>query len=445
MSPTAQGSVVLVVTVLALLTGIPVAFGLGAIAVIFLVLFQGFDSMQVVAETFYSSLDEFTLVAIPMFIMMGAAIGSSPAGKDLYEALDRWLYRVPGGLVISNLGACAIFAALDRLLARHLRRHRQDGHPGDAPARLSGRGRHRLDLRRRHARHSDSAVDHLHPLRHRHRNLDRPPVPRRRVARPAADRAVHAWTLFYIWFKGFRAYAPEFRFTWKQKFESIPKVAPFLAVVIGVMYVLYGGVATPSEAAGVGAAFCVLLAIVIYRMWSPTPWWEILRSTTRESVMILMIIATAALFGYMLTSLYITQTLAQAIADAHFNRWVLMGMINLFLLVCGCFIPPAGIILMTAPILLPIITAAGFDPVWFGVIVTINMEIGLITPPVGLNLFVVNAIAPGCADQNGAVGLGALCHDDDCRHRHLVYLPGNRHMVAEPSDGRGNDDGCRTV
>jgi TRAP-type C4-dicarboxylate transport system permease large subunit len=110
--------------------------------------------------------------------------------------------------------------------------------------------------------------------------------------------------------------------------------------------------------------------------------------------MILMIIATAVLFSYMLTSLYITQTLAQAIADADLNRWVLMGIINLFLLVCGCFIPPAGIILMTAPILLPIITNAGFDPVWFGVIVTINMEIGLITPPVGLNLFVVNAIAP---------------------------------------------------
>jgi TRAP-type C4-dicarboxylate transport system permease large subunit len=107
-----------------------------------------------------------------------------------------------------------------------------------------------------------------------------------------------------------------------------------------------------------------------------------------------MIIATAVLFSYMLTSLYITQTLAQAIAAANLNPWVLMGMINIFLLVCGCFIPPAGIILMTAPILLPIITSAGFDPVWFGVILTINMEIGLITPPVGLNLFVVNAITP---------------------------------------------------
>jgi TRAP-type C4-dicarboxylate transport system permease large subunit len=96
----------------------------------------------------------------------------------------------------------------------------------------------------------------------------------------------------------------------------------------------------------------------------------------------------------MLTSLYLTQTLAQAIADAHFNRWVLMGMINLFLLVCGFFIPPAAIILMTAPILYPIITAAGFDPVWFGVILTINMEIGLIHPPVGLNIYIVSSIAP---------------------------------------------------
>ena len=112
MTPTTQGSIVLVVTLFMLLSGVPVAFGLGAISIVFLLLFQGFSSMHVVAETFYGGLDEFTLVAIPMFVMMGAAIGSSPAGKDLYEALDRWLYRLPGSFVLSNLGACAIFAAL---------------------------------------------------------------------------------------------------------------------------------------------------------------------------------------------------------------------------------------------------------------------------------------------------------------------------------------------
>ncbi len=394
MNPAIQGSIILITTIVALLTGLPVAFGLGAIAVIFLVVFQGFDSLRVVAETFYSSLDDFTLVAIPMFIMMGAAIGSSPAGKDLYAALDRWLYRVPGGLVISNLGACAIFAALT----------------GSSPATCAAIGKMGIPEMRERGYPDEVATGSI--CAGGTLGILIPPSITFILYGIATETSIGrlflagvmpglllrflfmAWTLVYIWFKGFRAYAPEFRFSWKEKFESIPKVAPFLLVVIGVMYTLYGGVATPSEAAGVGAALCAILAIVIYRMWQPSAWWEILRSTTRESVMILMIIAAAALFGYMLTSLYITQTLAQAIADAHFNRWVLMGMINLFLLVCGCFIPLAGIILMTAPILLPIITAAGFDPVWFGVIVTINMEIGLITPPVGLNLFVVNAIVP---------------------------------------------------
>src|SRR6266850_2290174 len=112
MSPTTQGLMVLFVTLAMLLSGTPVAFGLGAISIVFIVMFQGVGALQVVAETFYAGLNDFTLVSIPMFVMMGAAIGSSPAGRDLYEALDRWLYRVPGGLVISNLGACAIFAAL---------------------------------------------------------------------------------------------------------------------------------------------------------------------------------------------------------------------------------------------------------------------------------------------------------------------------------------------
>src|SRR6266849_2895351 len=110
MSPAVQGTIVLVVTLIVLLSGAPVAFALGAISIVFLVLFHGVDSLQVVAETFYAGLHDFTLVSIPMFVMMGAAIGSSPAGKDLYEALDRWLYRLPGGLAISNLGACALFA-----------------------------------------------------------------------------------------------------------------------------------------------------------------------------------------------------------------------------------------------------------------------------------------------------------------------------------------------
>jgi len=394
MSPTTQGLIVLTVTLATLLSGAPVAFGLGAISILFVILFQGFDALHVVAETFYAGLNDFTLVSIPMFVMMGAAIGSSPAGKDLYEALDRWLYRVPGGLVISNLGACALFAALT----------------GSSPACCAAIGKMGIPEMRRRGYPDDVATGSI--CAGGTLGILIPPSITFILYGIATETSIGRlflagvfpgllltglfilWTLFIIWKRGFRAHAAGFRYSWREKFTSIPKIAPFLLIVIGVMYVLYGGVATPSEAAGVGAALCFVMAVVIYRMWRPGQWWRILRDTTRESVMILMIIAAAVLFGYMLTSLYLTQTLAQAIADMHVNRWVLMLLINLFLLVCGFFIPPAAIILMTSPILYPIITAAGFDPIWFGVIMTINMEIGLIHPPVGLNIYIVQAIAP---------------------------------------------------
>jgi tripartite ATP-independent transporter DctM subunit len=393
-TPTTQGLIVLTVTLATLLCGAPVAFGLGAISILFVLVFQGFDALHVVAETFYAGLNDFTLVSIPMFVMMGAAIGSSPAGKDLYEALDRWLYRVPGGLVISNLGACALFAALT----------------GSSPACCAAIGKMGIPEMRRRGYPDDVATGSI--CAGGTLGILIPPSITFILYGIATETSIGRlflagvlpgvllttlfmmWTLFIIWKRGFRAHAADFRYSWREKFGSIPKIAPFLAIVAGVMFVLYGGVATPSEAAGVGAALCFVLAVVIYRMWRPAQWWQILRDTTRESVMILMIIAAAVLFGYMLTSLYLTQTLAQAIADMHVNRWLLMLLINLFLLVSGFFIPPAAIILMTAPILLPIITAAGFDPVWFGVIITINMEIGLIHPPVGLNIYIVNSIAP---------------------------------------------------
>ncbi len=394
MTPTTQGAIVLVTTLAILLSGAPVAFGLGAVAIFFLLVFQGIDALQVVAETLYAGLHDFTLVSIPMFVMMGAAIGSSPAGKDLYIALDRWLYRLPGGLVISNLGACALFAALT----------------GSSPACCAAIGRMGIPEMRSRGYPDDVATGSI--CAGGTLGILIPPSITFILYGIATETSIGRlflagvvpgvmltglfilWTVIIIRKRGFRAHAVDFRYTWTQKLQSIPKIAPFLAIIVGVMYVLYGGVATPSEAAGVGAALCVILAVVIYRMWRPVQWWSILRDTTRESVMILMIIAAAVLFGYMLTSLYLTQTLAQAIADAHVNRWALMAMINVFLLVCGFFIPPAAIILMTAPILYPIVKAAGFDPVWFGVILTINMEIGLIHPPVGLNIYIVSSIAP---------------------------------------------------
>src|SRR5690242_19625283 len=269
MSPTSQGALVLIVTLVVLLSGAPVAFGLGAIALFFLVVFQGIDSLNVAAETLYSGLHDFTLVSIPMFVMMGAAIGSSPAGKDLYEALDRWLYRVPGGLVISNLGACAIFAALT----------------GSSPACCAAIGKMGIPEMHRRGYPDDVATGSI--CAGGTLGILIPPSITFILYGIATETSIGRlflagvfpgllltglfmlWTLFIIWKRGFRAHSAEFRYSWREKFGSIPKIAPFLIIIVAVMYVLYGGVATPSEAAGVGAALCVVLAIIIYRMWSP--------------------------------------------------------------------------------------------------------------------------------------------------------------------------------
>lgn len=203
-----------------------------------------------------------------------------------------------------------------------------------------------------------------------------------------------AWSLYSTWKSGNASVLSAGSYTWKERLEILPRVLPFLFIILGVLYAMYGGIATPSETAAVGALMCMLIAMIIYRMWDPRQIWTVLRDSTRESVMILFIIAAAGVFSYMLSSLFITQSIAEWIGTLDVNRWVLMGAINVFLIIAGFFLPPVAVILMAAPILLPIITTAGFDPIWFAVVLTINMEIGLISPPVGLNLYVINGIAP---------------------------------------------------
>jgi C4-dicarboxylate transporter, DctM subunit len=388
------GLLVAAVTVAVLLTGAPVAFSLGIVAVGFLVWYDGVGALGFVPDIFYGALDSFALLSIPMFILMGGAIASSRAGADLYEALDRWLYRVPGGLLASNLGACAIFAALC----------------GSSPATCAAIGKMGVPEMRKRGYPASVATGSI--CAGGTLGILIPPSITLIVYGIATETSIGrlfaagflpglmltvlfiAWGIFASWRSGYQVIGADVRYTLRQKLEMLPKVGPFLLIIVAVLYVLYGGIATPSEAAGVGALFCLLLVILIYQLRRPTDLWRISREAMREAVMIMMIIAAADLFSYMMSTLFITQTLAMAIAELEINRWLVMLWINLFLLVAGCFLPPVAIILMTAPTLLPIIESLGFDAIWFAIILTINMEIGLITPPVGLNLYVINGIAP---------------------------------------------------
>jgi TRAP-type C4-dicarboxylate transport system permease large subunit len=171
-------------------------------------------------------------------------------------------------------------------------------------------------------------------------------------------------------------------------------VLPFVILLTGVMVALYGGYATPSETAGLGGLLALILIAVIYSVWKPSDLLPILTSTIRESTMLMMIIGMSLLYSYVMSYLHISQSAAQAIVNMHLPQWELLAAILGMTIVLGFFLPPVSIILMTAPIILPPLRAAGFDIIWFGVVMTIVMEMGLIHPPVGLNIFVIRNVAP---------------------------------------------------
>jgi len=160
------------------------------------------------------------------------------------------------------------------------------------------------------------------------------------------------------------------------------------------MVALYGGYATPSETAGLGAVLALVLIAVVYHIWKPRDLRPILGATVRESTMLMFIIGMSLLFSYVMSYLHLSQSAAQWIVSMHLSKWVLLAAVLVFVVVLGFFLPPVSIILMTVPIILPPLKAAGFDLVWFGVLMTIVMEMGLIHPPVGLNIFVIKNIAP---------------------------------------------------
>ena len=394
MSELELGLLIGAVTIFLLLLGIPVAFALGIVSLGFLVYYDGFFALEFVPDIFYGGLDSFALLSIPMFILMGGAIASSRAGADLYEAIDRWLYGVPGGLMASNIGACGIFAALS----------------GSSPATCAAIGKMGIPEMRQRGYPASVATGSI--AAGGTLGILIPPSITMIVYGIATETSIGrlflagllpgamlmalfiAWGLIDARRKGYRFTTPGVSYSLRDKAAMLPKVGPFLLIIVGILYVLYGGVATPSEAAGVGAMLCLVLVMLIYGITKGRQLWGIFRDSMKESVMILMIIAAAELFSYMMSSLFITQALAQYIAGLDINAYLLLACVNLFLLVAGFFLPPVAVILMTAPTLLPIITNLGFDPVWFAVMMTINLEIGLITPPVGLNLYVINGIAP---------------------------------------------------
>ncbi|GAC1319823.1 MAG: TRAP transporter large permease [Collimonas sp.] len=387
-------------------SGMPIAFALGVVATGFMYFFMPASSLDTITQNVYEEIASVTLLSIPLFILKGAAIGKSPAGRDLYSAIHAWLNRVPGGLGIANVFACALFAAM----------------AGSSPATCSAIGSAGIPEMRRRGYSPGFAAGII--AAGGTLGILLPPSITMILYAVASEQSlgrlflagVGPGVLLVVLFAGYAvyrarkeyriahtiysqggiksAYLDDEHFTLAQKVEMLPRVLPFLILLIGVMIALYGGFATPSETAGLGALLAIVLIAVVYRMWRPSDLMPFLNSTIKESCMLLLIIGMSLLYSYVMSYLHISQSAAQWVVALHLSKWLLLAVILLMVIVLGFFLPPVSIILMTAPIILPPLREAGFDLIWFGVVMTVVMEMGLIHPPVGLNLFVIKNIAP---------------------------------------------------
>jgi C4-dicarboxylate transporter DctM subunit len=405
MSSTVIGSLYGIVTLVVMFSGMPIAFGLGLVAVVFMYFFMPGASLDTVTQNVYEEMASITLLAIPLFILKGAAIGKSRAGQDLYSALHAWMHKVPGGLGIANIFACALFAAM----------------AGSSPATCSAIGSAGIPEMRRRGYSPGFAAGII--AAGGTLGILLPPSIVMILYAVAAEQSlgrlflagIGPGLLLVVLFSAYAvyryrheykdalaahaaggeksAYLDEHRYTLKEKMEMLPRVGPFVVLLIGVMIALYGGYATPSETAGLGGMLALGLVAVIYGLWRPSQVRPILNSTLKESTMLMFIIGMSLLYSYVMSYLHISQSTAEWIVSLHLSKWVLLCAILFFVIVLGFFLPPVSIILMTAPIILPPLKAAGFDLIWFGVAMTIVMEMGLIHPPVGLNIFVIKNIA----------------------------------------------------
>jgi tripartite ATP-independent transporter DctM subunit len=406
MSDLSMGALYGAVTLVVMFSGMPIAFALGVVATSFMYFFMPPSSLDTIAQNVYEEMASITLLSIPLFILKGAAIGKSPAGRDLYGAIHAWLHKVPGGLGIANVFACALFAAMagsspatcSAIGSAGIPEMRKRGYsPGFAAGIIAAGGTLGILLPPSitmilYAVASEQSLGRLFLA-----GIGPGVLLVALFAGYAVYRARKEYGLALAAYESAgtkSAYLERENFTLAQKVEMLPRVLPFVILLVGVMVALYGGFATPSETAGLGALLALALIAVVYRAWRPKDLSPILSSAIKESTMLLLIIGMSLLYSYVMSYLHISQSAAQWVVDMHLSRWVLLSVILFMVVLLGFFLPPVSIILMTAPIILPPLKAAGFDLVWFGIVMTIMMEMGLIHPPVGLNIFVIKSIAP---------------------------------------------------
>lgn len=375
-----------------LAVGVPVAFSLGLTSIVGMLLFLSPVHLFQIAQISFTKGTEFLFIVAPLFILMANVISFAGVGHDVFTAAQLWLGRLPGGLAVSTIIASAGFAAVS----------------GSSPATAATIGAVSMPemLRRGYnkklAAGSIAAGGTLGILIPpsialiMYGIITETSIGLLFIAGIFPGLCLAAFMSIFIMIvtKARPSLAPRAETAgWRKRFVSLWRVWPTLLLSVTVLGSIYGGIATPTEAAGIGAFGAMVIALA-YRKLTWNNLRNSLLATVRVTSMILFLIFGGVCFAFVLSSLGIPHLLAEFIVGLEVNRWVIMLLINALFVIMGCFMDPLGILIITLPVLFPIVTKLGFDPIWFGIIVTINSEIGMITPPVGFNLFVLKGVVP---------------------------------------------------
>ncbi|HOD72378.1 MAG TPA: TRAP transporter large permease [Deltaproteobacteria bacterium] len=392
MSPTTVGIIGIIALFVLIFSRMPVGFLMAIIG------FAGFAaivsvdaSLNLLAKDIFSVFASYNLTVIPLFVLMGQIAFHSGISQRLFDTAYRFIGHLPGGLAIATVGACAAFSAIC----------------GSTNATAATMGAATLPEMKRYNYKPELATGVV--AAGGSLGILIPPSVIFIVYGILTEQSIGELflagilpgvllTLFFvaailIWATVRPELGPKGpKSTWKQRFASLPGTIETLIIFIVVMGGLFGGIFTPTEAGAVGA-FATLAVAVIKRNIDWSGFVQALFETTRISAMILVIVAGATVFGHFLAVSRIPYDIASWIASFQMPPAVIMSFIILIYLIGGCFIDSLALIMLTIPIFYPVVIDYGFDPIWFGVVIVLITQIGVVTPPVGVNVYVVSGVA----------------------------------------------------
>ena len=370
--------------------GIHVAIAIFAIAAIGALVYLGPVMLFSFGNNLWATLNNFLLTAIPLFILMGELLLRCGVTERMYSALALWLNRLPGGLLHTNIGACTVFSAIS----------------GSSVATAATVGTVALPALEKHQYSQRMALGSL--AAGATLGILLPPSINMIIYGAITNTSIGALfiagilpglalavafmlTIFiYALLRSGKQHGNE-RISWSARFGALLDLLPPTFVFLIVMGSIYSGWATPTEAAALGV--CAALVLAAYnRKLSLQLLHECFLSTARTTAMIMLIIVAAFFLNYIVGVLGIPTTLSRWVGDLGLTPLGLILALVVFYLVLGCFLETLSMMIATVPVVVPLVVQFGFDPVWFGIFLVLMMEISLITPPTGMNLFVVQGV-----------------------------------------------------